>query len=175
MKTLLTGSRVYGAPRADSDIDLVVLPETHTDRHVITSGLMPYLSSRGSGDRNSPALEATFRVGDINIIVVATEQQFRVWDAGTKLLEHRKNREGAQTRPVAAMVFRTIERAVFGRDSNGEATKEQQATDAAWFSLLPREEKDIYLAAIYPEGSLAVHPSGGAPSGADVSWGTLDL
>lgn len=66
-KALLTGSRVYGTPRLDSDIDLVVLMDKVT-----------YLQLAERSERG-PVL----RFGALNIIPVEDEKQLGLWQRGT--------------------------------------------------------------------------------------------
>lgn len=75
MNAFLTGSRVYGSPQADSDIDLVVrVDET-------TAGLLRLLS--GNKD--------TVRFGKLNVILCTTDKEFAVWKLGTEQLRYARN------------------------------------------------------------------------------------
>lgn len=82
--SFLTGSRVYGTPREDSDIDLVVLvshaeidllhklSENSTDIKVCTSDIEHGLSS------------GSFKFGQINLIAVTKKEHYEIWKRGTE-------------------------------------------------------------------------------------------
>lgn len=64
MKAFLTGSRVYGTPTEDSDIDLVIYCESSTKEKLIElsdSGKMPCM------------------FGKLNIIFATNESQYSAW------------------------------------------------------------------------------------------------
>jgi predicted nucleotidyltransferase len=75
MKALLTGSRVYGTPTEESDIDMVVLV---TDEELVRLAMLA-----DEGDKG-------LKFGRLNLITVTTEKAFAVWEEGTKWLESKK-------------------------------------------------------------------------------------
>lgn len=67
----LTGSRVYGRPRADSDIDLVlrVTPEAGQEFRALGEPLSRY-----------PAITSeSVRFGNLNLILCYTDEAFASW------------------------------------------------------------------------------------------------
>lgn len=80
----LTGSRLYGAPRADSDLDLVV----HMDRELIEK-IAEELPTSVCGNRSCGAYGkdnpefVVFRFGELNLIATACPVAYRAWQEGT--------------------------------------------------------------------------------------------
>lgn len=70
---LLTGSHVYGSPRIDSDVDLVVLVDEETAKK------LEDLSDRGT---------YPVKFGNLNLILVTDERSFKVWKEGTEYLQN---------------------------------------------------------------------------------------
>lgn len=107
--SFLTGSRVYGTPREDSDIDLVVLvrhseiaileklSENTTDKVVCTSDKEHGLSS------------GSFRFGQINLIAVTKPEHYDIWKRGTANLLSKKEALGRSiTREEACKHFKEL-------------------------------------------------------------------
>lgn len=84
MKIILTGSRAYGKPTEDSDIDLVLLSETDED-----SILFQILRSQGNRieEDSDSKFYTNLRFGKLNLILCENPCTFRVWEEGTKLLQ----------------------------------------------------------------------------------------
>lgn len=74
MKAFLTGSRAYGTPKPDSDIDLVVLVDPEA------AELLWALSDT----------KGQCRFGKINLITFSNQDNFARWEAVTKELITRK-------------------------------------------------------------------------------------
>lgn len=74
MKAFLTGSRAYGDPRPDSDIDLVIHCDAATERL-----LMEHSDESGA-----------IKFGDLNILACTTKPEYLAWFKGTKecILHH---------------------------------------------------------------------------------------
>ncbi len=87
MRSFLTGSRAYGTPRVDSDIDLVVLV-SQDDANVLW---------HNNGDSSLPASQnfdaPTLRFGDLNLIAIIDDEdgrkQFEIWRDVTEALKQR--------------------------------------------------------------------------------------
>lgn len=74
-----TGSRVYGKPREDSDLDLVIYC---TDAETI--GLLRANCDPGSAPRGPyPSL----RFGKLQIVLLEDEAKYHAWRKGTKALK----------------------------------------------------------------------------------------
>jgi hypothetical protein len=71
MNAFLTGSRVYGRPGPNSDIDLVVRVDPTTARHI----------RRLQGVAMSEP--TPIRFGKLNLILCETDEQYEVWAKGT--------------------------------------------------------------------------------------------
>ena len=79
MKAVLTGSRAYGTPTSESDIDIVLLctrPEGE---------MLAELADETIGY----GTDYSCRFGKINLIVVFNELEFRAWEEGTKTLKQK--------------------------------------------------------------------------------------
>ncbi|KKN47398.1 hypothetical protein LCGC14_0663110 [marine sediment metagenome] len=79
---ILTGSRAYGIPNDQSDIDLVVFMEPSQAADL--AALMGAELNR-TGDARYPG--AQFRAGALNVIVETDPAQFGIWVEGTQQLE----------------------------------------------------------------------------------------
>ncbi len=82
----LTGSRVYGTPREDSDTDLVVYV-SQADLAILraTAGVAaPDLKSK------YPEKGATLMFGKLNLICVEDAAKFEAWRSATEALKARK-------------------------------------------------------------------------------------
>lgn len=76
-KCFLTGSRVYGTPKEDSDLDMVILIEEEEERDYILAL------------KDNPNAKMTM-FGNINLIVVKSEDEYYAWKSATELLESKK-------------------------------------------------------------------------------------
>lgn len=110
MNALLTGSRVYGVPREDSDVDLVLLV-SETELNILkTAADTVNVQSTGGSAEESPAIVATLRIGRLNILACATQWQFDLWVKGTKhLLEENTITGQFRSRERAVEVFQALE------------------------------------------------------------------
>lgn len=88
MKSFLTGSRRYGTPHPDSDIDLVVL----MDGPELTELAKLASNSDDFGSPGGPQYEDGFslRFGNLNLLCVTQEKHFKVWKQGTDELVAKK-------------------------------------------------------------------------------------
>jgi hypothetical protein len=82
MNAFITGSRVYGQARSDSDIDLVILVDCETKS---------LLAKFGADEKG------TIRFGCLNIIAVETPTEFAAWKVATAQMVYRKNTTGEKT------------------------------------------------------------------------------
>jgi len=88
MKVLLTGSRAYGTPREDSDIDIVMLGETDEDYNV-------FVGLKFMANPTIPTVEeckeqlyaGNLKFGRLNLILVNCPDTFDIWKQGTTLLK----------------------------------------------------------------------------------------
>lgn len=92
MNAFLTGSRVYGTPRPDSDIDLVILVDGLT-------GDALELLKEGDG---------AIRFGRLNLIACYDKQDFLNWKKGTDQLREIARLEGPVTREQARKHLRRV-------------------------------------------------------------------
>lgn len=79
MNSFITGSEAYGKPRADSDIDLVILCSEFTKALLI----------KHSDLGNEPV-----RYNNLNLIVCTDDAEFAVWKVGTASCCNRKQKTG---------------------------------------------------------------------------------
>ncbi len=98
---LLTGSRVYGKPTDDSDVDLVVLMEpSEAADFAALMGANLERSSRESGFYP----QATVRMGKLNVIVESDPDALDVWRQGTAELVAKRPVD----RDVAVATFKRL-------------------------------------------------------------------
>lgn len=83
MRAFITGSRCYGTPRPDSDLDLVVLVDEDT--------LEQLESMAEELEPSVPGVEyATLRFGLLNVIALLDEGDFNTWRDVTRQLYERR-------------------------------------------------------------------------------------
>lgn len=103
MRAFLTGSRAFGTPTPESDVDVVVL----MDKPEMAKLVSQAEESERSGDYGNGQ---SLRFGRLNLIVVNTEEQFGLWRDSTD--------ECLAMKPVskeaAAQLFRSRESANAG-------------------------------------------------------------
>lgn len=82
-KAFITGSRAYGTPTEDSDVDLVVLVDYETlDKLVELAPDLPEFRNLDHYDHRSVE-GASLKFGKLNIIAIAREELFDCWCKGT--------------------------------------------------------------------------------------------
>lgn len=80
MKALLTGSRAYGTPRTDSDVD-VVLRVTQAELDALLSAI-PAENVRKYPENDSVSLW----FNKLNLICITSDKYFQIWEDGTAAL-----------------------------------------------------------------------------------------
>jgi len=122
MRAFLTGSRVYGIPTEESDVDLVVFMSPPD-----MISLACFADLIGGGDEHDKSkqsdagpLGATLRFGKLNIIVTTDEPGYHAWAAGTEEL---KAVGSPVTRGMAIEVFKRL-RVEANKERNTKKTKE---------------------------------------------------
>ena len=101
MKAFITGSRIYGKPGSDSDIDLVVRMERNQEVLQMFTDL-----ADDSGSDIEEAEQISFRFGALNLIVCFSDKAYDVWFQGTALLIARR----PVPREEAVALFSTMRR-----------------------------------------------------------------
>jgi predicted nucleotidyltransferase len=91
MKSFLTGSRVYGTPRPDSDIDLVVLVDD-VDLQKLCDMVATTEDRDTLGAPGGIYYEdgTSLRFGRLNLLCVTEKKHFDVWQFGTERLKEQK-------------------------------------------------------------------------------------
>lgn len=92
-RAFVTGSRVYGTPRPDSDADVVIFIP-HKQVHLIRE-----LADGPTAEDTKYALMNAgwcLRFGRLNLICVENEEQYKIWRDGTRHLRHK-----AKSHPVS--------------------------------------------------------------------------
>ncbi len=83
MTAIVTGSRVYGYPTEESDLDVVVLlSAADVDRVVTALGLVV---PKDQDDNAYPTLQ--FKQGKLNLIMETDPDRFEIWSRGTQTLK----------------------------------------------------------------------------------------
>ena len=89
MNAFLTGSRAYGTPREDSDIDLVAMMTSGT-----LDELAKILDTDDEGESavmyDGSSATACLRFGNLNLLVVTRIEDYEAWHEGTMELIGRK-------------------------------------------------------------------------------------
>lgn len=113
---ILTGSRVYGTPHADSDLDLVVLLDKEQidklrelykdeDSHYVEI-TTPQMQLPGS-EKKADLLDLAIRFGPLNLICTSNETAYGIWAEGTAKLKAK----APVTRDVAVALFQELREA----------------------------------------------------------------
>lgn len=89
MNAILTGSRRYGTPHADSDIDLVVLVDEKTLTELIEQS-DPIIGMEKKMTDYATAGACGLRFGKLNLLVCTKERQFAQWALGSAVLAEQK-------------------------------------------------------------------------------------
>lgn len=129
-RVLFTGSRVYGTPRVDSDLD-IVMQVTPSELDVIRASVgkpLDALANSNSAEGTRRA-DFSFRHFLLNFILVTTDRQFDVWERGTRLLQQRANQKGPVTRVLAVELFRRLSGERPGGDVRDQADLEAFAQE----------------------------------------------
>lgn len=93
MKAFMTGSRVYGKPRDDSDVDLVVRMDSDT--------AISLYKLCGSKD--------CIRFGILNILPAVSDKEYQIWKEGTEKLIRKMEKTGKPiTREEAVTLFKSM-------------------------------------------------------------------
>jgi hypothetical protein len=101
---LLTGSRVYGRPRDDSDTDVVVWAAEDAVESLCREADTYYTNETNEYEGATIlGLRAALRFGEVNVLLVTEEWQWRAWVTGTRQL----TAEAPVTRDRAVEVFQS--------------------------------------------------------------------
>ncbi len=124
MKAFLTGSRKYGTPKPESDVDLVVFL-TPDD----LESLAELADAEGSQMVSCYGAEnLSIRFGRLNLICVTSEPDYEVWREGTETLHAAK----PVSREIAKAMFLGLEaRARINRAKKDAAAAMALAADMA--------------------------------------------
>ena len=107
MNALLTGSVVYGAPTAASDVDLVILTDTDTVSKLEASACAPIKESYKVDGKKFSSLW----FGKLHIIAVTSVDDLLVWQKGTQILKEMADARGRRmSKPEACEVFDNLKK-----------------------------------------------------------------
>ena len=105
----LTGSQVYGVPRNDSDVDIVIMMPIdiiNALQHLLPECCGPTTDDETS-DRALEMTQISLKCGNINIIAVSCQDDLAAWKAGTLQLYNESCQHGEPcTRERAIKVLR---------------------------------------------------------------------
>jgi hypothetical protein len=113
MMSFITGSRAYGAPDADSDVDLVVLvtpADLEKLRGLADSDDHEKLKESSDAGPQGFAGSASLRFGRMNLLCVTDPVAFAVWARGTHLLRREADDGRRVTRELAIRFFEDLRR-----------------------------------------------------------------
>lgn len=97
----LTGSRAYGTPRPDSDVDIVVPVQKDAVEKIKAALKAAGIDTSGTEEY----ADFAFRVGLVNVLLVPPEVAEKVWKAGTEFLIG----QAPVTREKAVETFKALE------------------------------------------------------------------
>ena len=103
MLSFITGSRVYGTPRPDSDVDLVVLVDEDT------ATLLRTLSDD----------KGAVRFGRLNLVVCTSPEEYSVWRLGTTQMLRAKAKFSRQQAKLVLDKLRALA-GVADRNNSGD-------------------------------------------------------
>jgi len=98
MKAVLTGSRRYGTPRADSDVDVVI----RADEQKLIETLVA--NADGTGSMGAGHDQFSVKYGKLNLIVCLTDAAYLTWADGNASLDA----QAPVTRDNAVKVFSAL-------------------------------------------------------------------
>lgn len=99
----LTGSRAYGNPREDSDVDLVVLVDEADDNSTLD---VIHAQSEAPDGHYDAHGSYSLRYGKLNLIVCTTQEAFDQWRASTNTsLDRMMHLSRPLTREEAVAIF----------------------------------------------------------------------
>jgi predicted nucleotidyltransferase len=102
----LTGSRVYGVPNKDSDVDLVILVRDPKEAEKIAS--LGYRDTEAT--EYQCGLGVSVRFGNLNLIVLTDPRLYEVWREGTRILKRKECKYGLVTREEACALFNKLKK-----------------------------------------------------------------
>lgn len=107
MKTLLTGSSVYGFPTLNSDVDMVAFVDEH-DMCILQSG-SDSDSFLGEGSDSEGTQGESLRFGNLNIIATTDEYYFETWRICTEVaIEIGRRRKARLNREQSVDIFKRV-------------------------------------------------------------------
>lgn len=109
MNALVTGSQVYGTPKSDSDVDLVVLVSVE-DYAILSRNAEPddSIQEKSKNYDGIGGLRASLRFGKLNVLVTTDPLAFEVWRRGTDELKRDADTNGPVSRAVAVRLFNAM-------------------------------------------------------------------
>lgn len=111
MGSFATGSRVYGQPREDSDLDLVIRM-TEREFNDFVNCLTPKQLDELIEQRNKYGLlengQAVLRFGQLNLIICLQDRAFEAWRSATRIAQNRVRRNGPLSREQSVELFKHI-------------------------------------------------------------------
>jgi len=93
-RAFMTGSRVYGTPKPDSDYDLVVDIDPETAKDI----------RKAAGVKEGEPV----RFGALNLILTTSEAEYDAWLDATAECVDRRNSKGPLTRDEAIAIHRQV-------------------------------------------------------------------
>lgn len=90
MNAIVTGSRAYGNPRPDSDIDLVVLVSEDDMMNLVGVAGKVHIEEKMDEPQQRYGMganAAVLRFGQLNLLVTTDPLQFEVWRRGTEAMK----------------------------------------------------------------------------------------
>lgn len=108
-RAFVTGSRKYGTPKADSDIDLVVLVSPADLLLLQKEADIECKPHIPRGNSDGGPMSDSLRFGKLNLIAVTWNQAFEAWKKGTEeLLARTQERMAPIEREEAVALFKSL-------------------------------------------------------------------
>lgn len=118
-KSFLTGSRVYGIPHEDSDIDLVVFFENRTTYWQLSEFAEPIHPNNHPSASDEEAYPS-LRFDSLNIIPVFESELYEAWKSGTEFLRDEKPVSKKRAYEVLEEFRQRAKEAIRKRSSGGK-------------------------------------------------------
>lgn len=113
MQAFLTGSHAYGAPKDDSDVDLVIFVDDKRTHRLLEVHNDLFDVEKDDADQaiyHTPS--ESLKYGKLNLIICKTEKDYNEWKTGTEMLVKERASTG---QPVSRERAIEVLDVVFGR------------------------------------------------------------
>ena len=118
MNSFITGSQVYGKPKPDSDIDLVIRCDEATLK--LLTAQADSIDKRSWGEHVPPSCDGTdivsksLRFGNLNLVICTDDKRFAAFQLGTLVLKDAKRKHKNPSRDDAVKLLTALRNLEYG-------------------------------------------------------------